>query len=161
MTHESAIRTDDIFDGVGSIVRWRFFGMTRAGYPVWVGVVSAYLLFLLLNGSLAYRVRARRLKLEGKEIPPYLQYLFLPNGIPRFQKEAPGTTHLLVGVAAALTGAFFVFCGIALAIDAEWSRIPHPFIVVTICLVVAGTGAALLYLAWRLYAFKTLPDDVT
>ncbi len=135
------------------------FGITQAGYPLWVGLVFACLLFLFLNGSIAYRHRARRLKLEGKEPPPFLQYIFLPNGRPKFKAEAPRSTHLLVGVMASLLGVFLVFCGVALAFDAKWSRIPDPLIAATLCLIPAGIGAALLYLAWRLFSFRRLPKD--
>jgi hypothetical protein len=126
----------------------------EAGYPLWVAVVSAYLLFVFLNGSLAYKSRAQRLRLEGKAPPPYLQYLFFPTGIPKLKDEAPRSTHMFVGVVAALTGVFFVFCGVALAFDAEWSRIQRPVLVAAICMVPTSIGAAFLYLAWRLFAFR-------
>ena len=128
-------------------------------YPLWAAVAAAYLLFLFLNGSLAYRSVSRRLTIEGKKPPPYLQYIFLPTGIPKFKEEAPRSTHVFVGVAALVTGAFFVFCGVALAFDAEWSRIAHPFVPAAICLFLAGIGAAFLYVAWRLFAFRRLPSD--
>jgi hypothetical protein len=102
------------------------YGIVRAGYSGWVGVTAAFLLFGFVNGSLAYRGRARQLRLEGKEPPPYLRYLFFPQGSPKFKEEAPRFDHLLVGIAAALTGLFFVFCGAALAFDAKWSRISQP-----------------------------------
>ena len=136
-------------------------GIVGAGYPLWTAVVSACLLFVFLNGSLAYGFRARRLRLEGKNPPPYLRYLFLPNGIPRFTEAAPRSTHVLVGIAAALTGAFFLFCGAALAFDAQWSLIPHPIIAAAMCLALAGIGAAFLYLALRLFAFWRRPSDAT
>ncbi len=135
------------------------FGMTQAGYPLWVAAVSAYFLFLFLNNSLAYWIRARQLKREGKEAPAYLRYILLPGGIPKFKEEAPRSTHVMVGVAAALIGAFLVFCGTALAFDGEWSRMPHPLMAATICLVVTGIGAALLYLAWRLFMFRKLQNN--
>ena len=131
------------------------FCLTRAGYPLWAAVVSAFLLFVFVNGSLAYRAHTRRLKLEGKKAPPYLQYIFFPSGVPKFKAEAPRSTHVLVGLAAALAGVFFVFCGVALAFDGKWSRIEHPFVVATICFVLAGIGAAFLYVAWRLFAFRS------
>ncbi len=135
------------------------FGMSRAGIPIWAAIVCAHLLFIFVNGSLSYRSRTGRLKLEGKKASSYLQYLFFPNGIPKFNTEATKSECLFVGVAAALTGVFFVFCGVALTVDAEWSRIPDPFIAAAISLVLAGIGAAFLYLAWRLFAFKRLPKD--
>lgn len=133
------------------------YGIIQAGYSAWVGVASAFLLFLFVNGSLAYRARARKLTLEGKKAPPYLQYLFFPRGLPKYKEEAPRSTHLLVGIAAALTGVFFLFCGVALAFDAEWSRIPNPILASSICLILVCVGALFLYLAWRLVAFGTRP----
>ncbi len=136
------------------------FGMTLAGIPLWAAALSAYLLFLFLSASLAYRSLARRLKLEGQEIPPYRQYLFrlFRIEIGKFKEDAPRSTHRLIGVAAALAGLFFVFCGVALAFDAEWSRIPHPVIAATICLFLAGVGAAFICLARRLFAFRNLSN---
>jgi hypothetical protein len=133
------------------------YGMLWAGYSAWVAVPSAFLLFLFLNGSLAYRARVRQLRLEGKEAPSYLQFLFFPQGSPKFKEPAPRSTHLLVGIAAALTGLFFMFCGVALAFDAEWSRISNPILAASICMVLVGLGALFLYLAWRLVAFRTRP----
>jgi hypothetical protein len=129
------------------------YGVVRSGYSVWVAVASALMLFIFVNGSLAYRARVRQLKMEGGKPPPYLQYLFFPQGVPKHKEDAPRSTHLLVGGAAAVTGVFFVFCGVALAFDAEWSRISQPLLAVAICLVLAGIGIAFLYLAWRLLAF--------
>jgi hypothetical protein len=133
------------------------YGMVRAGYSAWVAVASAFLLFVFLNGSLAYRARVRQLRLERKEGPSYLQYLFFPQGSPKYKEPAPRSTHLLVGIAAALTGMFFMFCGIALSFDAEWSRIPNPMLAASICMVLVGLGGLFLYLAWRLVAFGTRP----
>ena len=134
-------------------------GMTWAGCPFWIALPSAYLIFMLLNGSLAYRFRARQLKREGKEAPSYLRYLFLGRRIFRLTDDAPLSTHRFVGAAAALAGAFFVFCGVALALHGEWSLVSHPFIAASICLILAGIGAAFLYFAWRLFTYRKPPDD--
>ncbi len=136
------------------------YGTVRAGYPVWTAVASAFLLFVFVNGSLAYRARVRQLSLEGKAPPRYFQYVFFPQGLPKLKQEAPRSTHLLVGIAAALTGVFFVFCGVALAFDAEWSRISQPLLAVAICIVLASIGTAFLYLSWRLLFFVRSPPHV-
>ena len=128
------------------------FGMTRFGYPLWAAAICAYLLFMFLNGALAYLHRSRQLKREGEEAPAYLRYLCIPRGFPKYTQEAPASTHALVGLAAAVAGLFFAFCGVALALDANWSQLQHPFIVIAICSTLAGIGAAFLYLAWRLFA---------
>jgi hypothetical protein len=135
------------------------YGIIAAGYSPWIAVGSAFLLFFILNGSLAYRAGVHRLRLEGKEPPPYLRYLFFPRGFPKYREAAPRFTHLLVDIAAALTGMFFIFCGVAVAFDADWSRIPNPMLPASICMVLAGIGALFLYLAWRLVAFGTKAAD--
>ena len=129
------------------------YGVAQAGYSAWNAAAFAFLVFLFGNGSLGYIVRSRQLRLEGKEPPRYLHYLFFPQGVPKLKQEAPRSTHLLVGIAAALTGVFFVFCGVALAFDGDWSRISQPLLVATICIVLAIIGVAFLYLAWRLLSF--------
>lgn len=135
------------------------YGVIRAGYPLWAALASAYLLFVFLNGSLAYLIRARLLRLEGKKAPPYLKYIFFPKGIPKFKEEAPRSAHVFAGVTVSLAGAFFVFCGVALSFDAEWSRISQPFIVAAVCLGFTCIGALFLYLAWRIFSYRGIPND--
>src|SRR5262245_22730337 len=129
------------------------YGVVQAGYAAWVAVVSALLLFGVVNGSLAYRVRVRQLRLEGKEPPPYFQYLFFPRGSPKFKEAAPRFDHVLVGIAAALTGLFLLFCGLAVAFTADWSRISQPILGASMCVILAAIGALFLYLAWRCFGF--------
>lgn len=129
------------------------YGIVQAGYPAWVGVVSAFLLFAVVNGSLAHRARVQQRTLEDKEPPSYFRYLLFPRGSPKFKEAAPRFDHFLVGTAAALTGLFLLFCGIALAFDAEWSRISQPILAGSICVIIAGIGALLLYFAWRCFGF--------
>jgi hypothetical protein len=130
------------------------YGVVQTGYSSWVGVVSAFLLFVFVNGSLAYRARVRQLTLEGKGPPSYLRYLLFPQGYPKFKEPAPRFEHFLVGTAALLIGLFLLFCGVALAFDAEWSRISQPILVASICAIIAGIGALFLYFAWRCFGFK-------
>lgn len=134
------------------------YGVVSSGYPLWAAALAVYALFMILNGSLAYKVRAQQDRLEGKEPPPYLLYLLRANGAFEFTKQAPKSTHVLVGIAATLIGIFFLFCGVALALHAEWSRIDHPIFAATICLVLAGMGAAFVYAAWRLFAVGSPPN---
>ena len=130
------------------------FAFVRAGYSAWLGVGSAFLLFFFLNGSLAYWVRVRRFRLEGKEHPHYLKYLFFPEGFPKFSAAAPRSAQIAVGIASALTGTFFTFCGVALAFAGEWSRISSPILMASICVILVGMGAIFLFAAWLL-AFGT------
>ena len=137
------------------------YGILLAGYSAWVGVASAFVLFLFVNGSLAHRARVRQFRLEGKEPPSYLQVLF-PQGFPKFKEEAPRFDHFLVGIAAALTGLFFVFLGVGLAFGGDWSRVPQPILLGSVCVILAAIGALFLYFAWRLvaFSFRRRPTDV-
>jgi hypothetical protein len=144
-----------------SVVAGIVYGIVQLGYPAWGAVISAFLLFVFVNGSLAYRARARQLRLEGKEPPPYLKFLFFPQGFPKFKEKATKFDHFVVGIAATITSLFFFFCGAGLALGADWSRVSQPMLVASICLVLAGIGALFLYLAWRAFAFtRTPPTNV-
>jgi len=137
------------------------YGVARGGYPSWVGAVCAFVLFAFVNGSLAYRARVRQLTSEGKQAPSYFRYLLFPQGSPQFKDAAPRFEHFLVGIASALIGLFLFFCGVALAFDAEWSRISQPVLVASICVSIAGIGALFLYLAWRcLSSIRKQPANV-
>jgi hypothetical protein len=52
------------------------------GLPWWKMSLIAYLLFFVVNGSLAYVNMRRRLESEGKAPRSYLFYLFFPKGVP-------------------------------------------------------------------------------
>jgi hypothetical protein len=137
------------------------YGIVQAGYATWVGVVFAFLLFAVANGSLAYRARVRQLNLEGKELPSYFHYLIFPQGSPKFKEAAPRFDHFLAGMVAALVGLFLLFCGVALAFDAEWSHVSQPILVASVCVIIAGIGASLLYFAWRCFGFtRKQPTNV-
>jgi hypothetical protein len=129
------------------------YGTVLAGCSAWVGVGSAFVLFLIVNGSLAHGARVRQFRSEGKVPPSYFKFLF-PQGFPRFKEEAPRFDHFLVGVAAALTGLFLVFCGVGLALAGDWSRVSQPILMASVCAILAALGALFLYLAWRLFAFS-------
>jgi len=135
------------------------FAINRAGYSLWIAIPSAYFIFVFVNMSLAYKFRVHQLRLEGKEAPPYLQYLFF--GMSKPKGAAPRSTHIIVGITTALAGVFFLYCGVALTFDAEWSRITQPAIAATICLVLSGIGVAFLYLTWQIIAFKEPPNQPT
>ncbi len=129
------------------------YGIVLAGYPVWLAVVSAFLVFALVNGSLAYRARAKQLRLEGREVPGYFTFLFFPGGVPKAKEQASKFDHVLVGTAAAITGLFLLFCGAGLALGADWSRMAQPMLAAGLCFALGAIGALFLYIAWRAFAF--------
>lgn len=135
------------------------YGMYHAGLPLWASLGTAYFLFVFLNGTLAYRFRVKQLRSMGKEAPPYLKYIFLPKGAKTFKDKAPRSTHIITAIAAALMGAFFMFCGVALSVDAEWSHIKQPLIAASLCLGLIAIGAFFLYLAWRIFSSRETEND--
>ncbi|MEM6998753.1 MAG: hypothetical protein AAF419_02815, partial [Pseudomonadota bacterium] len=130
------------------------WSMVQFEYPLWLGFVTAYLLFLFLNGSLSYWYIRKKHKNEGTKSPPYLSYILFPDGVPKLRNDAPRFMHVIVGIAALFIGAFLTFCGIALAIDSNWPNIPQPFLGATFCLILFFIGILFLYLSWRLFVFR-------
>jgi protein-S-isoprenylcysteine O-methyltransferase Ste14 len=140
------------------------YGLVHLGYPWWSALIAVYLLFVFVNGSLAYRLRSRIDRLEEREPTPYLQYLFFPSGVPKpaqiIKEEAPKPLQMLVGIVVVLGGTFFAACGVGLAIDADFARAENPIFPILICLLVTGIGLALLYAGWRFIVSKgSSPDD--
>lgn len=130
-------------------------------YSFGLAWIVVTLLFVFVNGSVAYRYRSRLLRLEGKTPPPYLQYIFFRNGFDNFKKElspknlkneAPRLLQIIVGILTAITGMFFVGFGVGLALDAEYSRIQQPIQAALVFMAIASIGVALLYLAWKMIA---------
>ena len=138
----------------GALAAGIVYGTVLAGYPAWIAVGFAFLFFLFANGSVAYRARSRQLRAEGKEPPPYLKYIFFPSGFPKLKGEEPRSTHVVVGIAAALMGLFLMFCGLGLAFAAQWSRIDSPVLAASLCLILIGVGALFLYFAWRCFRYR-------
>ena len=132
----------------------------RFGISLWEAGALAFLSFIFVNGTAAYSIHAKRLRSEGREPPPYLEYVFFPKGAPRSTEEAPRSQKLFVAALAGVMGAFLVYCGVALALDGEFSRIPHPIAAGLLCFVISGIGAMLLYLTWRLLASSKQPRHV-
>ena len=130
-----------------------FFGLVRAGVPIWGSFVLAYLLFFILNGSIAYWYRARQVRLEGKHPPSYFMYLFFPAGFP-ISVRVPRLIRVVLGVVVSLGGASFVFIGIALAANLGSRNVPHPIGAVAILLILALLGTGFLYVGVRLFVVK-------
>jgi len=54
------------------------FTATQVGLSPYVAIVIAWLLFFLVNGTIAYIGRSRQLRQEAKQPPNYLLYLVCP-----------------------------------------------------------------------------------
>lgn len=130
---------------------WVILTAVRDGWPIWAVVGGILLLFVLANNALAYTSVSRSLRAEGKQPPS--RFAFLTRGLraARLNEVAPPSLHVLVSALAAGFGGFLVFCGVALALDADWSGAPHPVMIAVICAVPVATGAGCLWTAWRVF----------
>ena len=123
--------------------------MTRAGYSLWFAAVVAYLLFIFLNGSLAYRFRARQLRREGKQPPSYLAYLFFPKGL-RHTVAVPRLVRILLGVIIAVGGVLFVIGAALMLKELEFSSMLHPIRTIAAVGVLIVLGSVFAIVGFRL-----------
>jgi uncharacterized membrane protein len=121
------------------------YAVTNAGYSIWLGVALAYLLFLFLNGSLAYAFLVKKLRQEGKQPPSYVMYVIFPKGYPGHVAVAR-PIRVILGVVIMLGGTLMVFAGVTIPIS-DFKRMPHP---VEATLMLVGLGAAFIYTGYRL-----------
>ena len=136
------------------------FAASRSGLPVWPVVVVLLLAFFVVNNALAYTAVSRRCRANGAQPPSYLNFLFRGLRSIKLNEAAPSATHVLVSAIAAALGGFLIFCGVALAVNATWSRITHPLVVASICLAPAVIGALCLWVAWRVFARRPHASNV-
>lgn len=130
--------------------------VTGAGISLWLAAVLAYLLFLFVNGSLAYVFRVRQLRREGKPPPSYLSYLFFPKGLRetlsvRNTVSVPRPIRVLLGLVISLGGAVLVVGGGFILNDPDFSRMPHPFVAI---FMLVAMGVAFAYVGLRLIIVK-------
>jgi hypothetical protein len=81
-----------------------------AGYSFWLGAVLAWVVLGLVNGSLAYWLRAKQMRAQGEKPPPFLVYLLYPKAVS-FRDKVPVPRVLRV-----LVGLVFLVCGAVLAV---------------------------------------------
>jgi hypothetical protein len=124
----------------------------RAGHSVWVAAPLAYLLFILVNGSLAYFFRARQLRREGKQLPSFLMYVFFPKGV-RYTVSVPRPIRVVLGSIIFLGGLFLMLGGLMLA-SLDFLRAPYPFGAAAMLLVFVAMGAAFTYIGFRVIIVK-------
>ena len=122
-----------------------------AGYPLWLGLVAVFVLFWLVNGSLAYRYRARQLRQEGREPPPFLTYLFFPKPFS-FRDAIPVARPVRIILAAVVSiGGLFLLATSAIILFAhDMSKAPHPVAGLIAVILLAGVGVGSLYMGVRL-----------
>jgi membrane protein implicated in regulation of membrane protease activity len=145
-----------IFIGVwGAIAVAVIYFASVTGYSFWVGAAVACALFFLVNGSVAYRFRARQLRQQGKEPPPFLVYLFYPKPINFKERVAlPRPFRVLLGIVILIGGAFLVLTGTVLLFTLDLSKVPHPVGAVIALVVLASVGVGSLYVGVRLVVMK-------
>ena|SRR5690348_8196833 len=132
----------------------------HAGLSVWPVAVVLLFAFFLVNNALAYASVSRRCRADGAQPPSYLSFLFRGVRSTKLNEAAPPATHVLVSAIAAVFGGFLIFCGVALAVDATWSRITHPLVVASICVAPVVIGALCLWVAWRVFARRRHASNV-
>ena len=139
-----------IWLGVVAVV---IYLVTVAGYSFWLGVAFAYAIFFLVNGSLAYRVRARSLRAQGEQPPPFLAYLFFPRPLSfRENVRIPRPVRVLLGIMLILGG--LMFFGIDVLLVVNFSKVAHPVGAVAVLLAVLALGIFITFVGWRLLVVK-------
>jgi len=136
------------------------FAAIHAGWQLWPVVLGLQLLFFLVNGALAYTAVLRNCKVDQRQPPSYVSFLFHGWRAPKLNEVAPPYLHVFVGTMTAVFGSFLVFCGVALANGADWSNIPDRLVVAAICLVPVLIGATCLWVAWRVFVSRRHTSNV-
>lgn len=133
------------------------FGLLRAGLSPWIAVSGAWLLVMLLFGSLSYVLRARRLVAEGKPSPGYFRSIF---GLGLSQSELQARIRIPRPVRVALGGVvlitsliFLAGAGLLLA-RIGVNEAPRPLGAIVFAIVMAIAGAAFGYIAVRLFVVR-------
>lgn len=121
------------------------------GVSWWGSLLVAYLLFVFVNGSMAYVWVKRRLESEGKQPPSYLCYLFLPGGI-RQRIVVPRVVRIVLGLAIFAGGVAFEFAALVLG-PSSTTRV-HSVGAVALLVVLAVFGAAFIYVGFRLIVMR-------
>jgi hypothetical protein len=144
-----------------------YFGRA-IGVQWWQALVATFLLFFVVNGTMAYRSMKRRLEAEGRQPPPYLTYLFFPRGrqrtspfqqsiaVPRILLVVVGVPIFLAGVilgvfavSYGLTGVQAQSLGFVMAMAAIWGTLGVLFVYVGFRLMVVRPNESLFKLPWQ------------
>lgn len=128
-----------------------YFGRVL-GVQWWHALLVAYLLFVFVNGSMAYVSVKRRLEAIGERPPSYLMYLFFPRGIHE-SIAIPRVLRILVGVVIFSGGAAFGLVAIVLGL--QFAGRPQSVGALALLLASAAMGAAFTYVGFRLVVMRT------
>jgi hypothetical protein len=112
------------------------------GNSPWLSVGAVFITFFFVNGSLAYVLRSRQLRREGKTPPRYLAYLFQTHKIGQ-PTIVPAPIRITLGSIVILGGALFVFGGGVFVVGFDRLAV---FLVGCLFLLL---GAAFVYVGYR------------
>jgi hypothetical protein len=128
-------------------------GLSYAGLPYWLSAALAYLLFIAVNGTLAYRHRSRQLEPQGRPAPQYLRYLLLGQGI-RSEFVLPRPIRWLLALVVGAGGLSFIAVAAILAVSLANHDVPSPAGAAALLLLLALMGLAFAYVGVRLALVK-------
>ena len=125
----------------------------RSGYSIFPSLFSAFLTFQIVNGTLAYIGRLRRLEPDEKLGQSYFRYLFFPRGlkytfeVPRLLRQVLGLPIMCGGICFLLLGIYFL----TLLLSLTGTR---ALIVAACVLMLGAVGTAISYVGLRLLVVK-------
>lgn len=128
-------------------------GLYYLGLSLWYALPLAYLIFLAVNGTLAYRHRTRQLALEGLPAPSYPRYLLFGEGVKR-ELAVPRPIRLLLALIIGFGGASFVAIAAIFAISFSPQQLRSPLGAAALLLTLALMGLGFVYVAVRLAMVK-------
>ena len=134
------------------------YAVSTAGHSFWLGAVLAFVLFFVVNGFLAYRLKSRQLRQQGEQPPPFLAYLFFPKPFSFSKKlKLPRPFRVILGLVVVAGGALFTLTGGLLLANFDFSKAAHPLGAVVGLFLLLVLGLAIGYVGFRVIVVKN--DD--
>jgi hypothetical protein len=129
------------------------FAITALGQSLWLAAGLAFLLFVVVNGTLAYRYRSRQVRAADQEPPSYLIYLLKPFATTfatpvTARVSVPRPLRIFLGIIVFVGGLFFLLIA-AMLVQAE-NRHAQPLIVFAAVGIIGVLGVAFSYMGIRL-----------
>jgi hypothetical protein len=130
------------------------FAFAALGQPLWLSANVAFLFFIVVNGTLAYRYRSRQMRAAGQEPPSYLVYLLRPFATlfatpVTTRVSIPKSVRILLGIMISAGGLFFLFIA-ATMLAQDGSRHSPPLVIFALVGVLGILGTAFSYIGIRL-----------